>query len=362
MDIAVIGGGHGCYAAAAHMGALGHRVRLWRRDEAALAPIRDSGAIRLTDIDGSRPIAIDLITADLAEAIDGAELVIAPLPCTTHADLAPKLAPLWQDGQVAFLPPGTFGSWLFAKAKHAAGNRANVAFAETGTLPYLARKQAPDHVRVSVHATRLPTGVFPGRERDRALAVLKKVYPVEPLVDALDGALMNAGPIIHPPLIMMNAGPLEHFDAWDIHNEGTQPSIRRVTDALDGERIAVRRALGYGRPHFPLADHYDDDRPEWMYGNSSHDRLTGSGDWREHIDLSQHRYMREDTALGLTFLSGVARLANVATPVADGFLAIAEAITDYSLAGGERSPKGLGIDRYSVNDLQHVLQTGFADG
>lgn len=90
--------------------------------------------------------------------------------------------------------------------------------------------------------------------------------------DALSGALMNAGPIIHPPLIMLNAGPLEHFDVWDIHNEGTQPSIRRVTDTLDGERIAVREALGYGAPHFPLKDHYSksDEGDEWMYGRAAH--------------------------------------------------------------------------------------------
>ena len=50
--------------------------------------------------------------------------------------------------------------------------------------------------------------------------------------------------------------PLEHFERWDIHKEGTQPAMRRVTDALDAERIAVREALGYGAPHFPLADHY----------------------------------------------------------------------------------------------------------
>ena len=92
---------------------------------------------------------------------------------------------------------------------------------------------------------------------------------------------MNAGPIIHPPLITMNAGPLEHFDRWDIHKEGTQPAIRRVTDALDAERIAVREALGYGAPHFPLAHHYATEGEIWMYGRGSHDRLTDSGDWRE---------------------------------------------------------------------------------
>ena len=130
---------------------------------------------------------------------------------------------------------------------------ANTAFAETGTLPYLARKQGNSHVRISVYATRLPTGVFPASETKRALQVIGEAYPVEPLSDALDGALMNAGPIIHPPLIIMNAGPLEHFDEWDIHNEGTQPSIRRATDALDAERIKLREALGYGSEDQPVS-------------------------------------------------------------------------------------------------------------
>ncbi len=110
---------------------------------------------------------------------------------------------------------------------------------------------------ITIRAKRLPTGVFPLRLRDHALAVIGKAFPgvIEPCGDALSAALMNAGPIIHPPLIVMNAGPLEHFDRWDIHKEGTQASIRRVTDALDAERIAIREALGYGAPHFPLADH-----------------------------------------------------------------------------------------------------------
>ena len=67
---------------------------------------------------------------------------------------------------------------------------------------------------------------------------------------------MNAGPVIHPPLIMMNAAPLERFEAWDIRNEGTQPSIRRVTNALDAERMAVREALGRLLEHLGLAPHY----------------------------------------------------------------------------------------------------------
>src|SRR6185295_3973614 len=151
--------------------------------------------------------------------------------------------------------------------------------AETGTLPWLTRKHGPFEVAITVRAKRLPTGVFPLARKAHALARLRAAF---------SGALMNAGPIIHPPLIIMNAGPLQHFERWDIHKEGTQSAIRRVTDALDGERIALREALGYGAPHFPLANHYATTGEEWMYGRGSHDRLTDSGDWREHIVLTQH--------------------------------------------------------------------------
>ena len=360
MKITILGGGNGSHAAAGHMTDLGHDVTLWRRELASFQGSMADGTLKLTDWQGDRTLKLNRITSDLEAAIFGADVVILPLPCTSHVDLAPRLAPLWQEGQVAYLPPGTFGSWILAKAKADAGNSADVSFCETGTLPYLARMQAPDHVRISVYATRLPTGVFPARNREQALARLQEIYPVEPLVDVLDGALMNAGPIIHPPLIMMNAGPLEHFDAWDIHNEGTQPSIRRVTDALDQERIALREALGYGAPHFPLADHYDDARPEWMYGNSSHDRLTDSGDWREHIDLISHRYMTEDSELGLAFLTSLGQRKHVAMPIANGFLAIASAITGTDPAGHSHAADNLGLTDLADPALQDILQNGFS--
>ncbi|MAF48190.1 MAG: NAD/NADP octopine/nopaline dehydrogenase family protein [Rhodospirillales bacterium] len=358
MEIAVIGGGHGCYAAAAHLSEAGHSVRLWRRDGEALAPVLEKGAITLTDWQGSRNIEIALATSDIADAMHGAELVVIPLPATSHDALSKVLAPHWEDGQVAFLPPGTFGSYIFAEAARGAGNMAGAAFAETGTLPYLARKQDTNHVRISVYATRLPTGVFPAIETDRALEVIAAAYPVERLSDALDGALMNAGPIIHPPLIIMNAGPLEHFDAWDIHNEGTQPSIRRTTDALDAERIELRQALGYGAPHFPLADHYDDTREEWMYGNASHEKLTDSGDWREHIELLSHRYMLEDTRLGLSLMASLGEAAGLDLPLINGFLAIGGAITGTDFKATGRTLAALGLEGLSLDELRALLQSG----
>lgn len=359
MEVAVLGGGHGCYAAAAELSERGHRVRLWRRDAAALAPVIDGGRIELRDGAGLRSIPIAAPTTSPDAAIAGAAVVIIPLPATTHDTLAVDCARHWRDGQVVFLPPGTFGSYLFLKAARDAGNLADVTFCETGTLPYLARKHGPATVVVSGYGKRLPTGCLPARNTDRALALLAHVYPaVEREADALAGALMNAGPIIHPPLIMMNAGPLEHFEQWDIHNEGTQPAIRRTTDALDAERMRLREALGYGAPHFPLADHYAAEGDEWMYGRAAHEKLTDSGDWREHIVLTEHRYMLEDTRLGLSFLTSVGRWAGVDMPVANGFLAIASAITGRDLYAEGRTLERLGLAGLSREAMAGLLHEG----
>jgi opine dehydrogenase len=357
MRIAVLGGGNGSFAAAADFALAGHEVRLWRRDAAAVAAHRAAGGtITVLDAAGTHVAQPTLITHDLAEAVRGADLILCPTPATAQADIATHLGPLLEDGQVVFLPPGTLGSVLFARH---CGKL--VAFAETGTLPWLVRKRSVHEIAITVRAKRLPVGVFPRDLAPQALSVISQAFPgvIEDCGDALSGALMNAGAIIHPPLIIMNAGPLEHFPKWDIHNEGTQPAIRRTTDALDAERIAVREALGYGGPHFPLADHYASEGPEWMYGRKSHDRLTQSGDWRERILLTEHRYMLEDTRLGLSLIISAAELAGVDVPLARGFSAIGAAIRGEVPDHKGRTLADVGLGGMDRAQVQEVLQHGF---
>ncbi len=362
MKIAVLGGGNGSFAAAGDFALQGHDVRLWRRDAPAVAEHRAAGSgIVVKDSNGRHDVQLTLVTTDIAEAVRDAELILCPAPAFAQPDIAKLLAPHLTDGQVVFLPPATFGSMIFATAARDAGNRAGVSFAETGTLPWLTRKHGPFEVAITIRAKRLPVGVFPLKNASHALDVIGRAFPgvIEPCGDALSGALMNAGPIIHPPLIVMNAGPIEHFERWDIHKEGTQAAIRRVTDALDAERIAVREAFGYGPPHFPLAHHYATEGEPWMYGRGSHDRLTNSGDWRERIVLREHRYMQEDLRLGLSLLVSVAELAGIATPLARAFLAIGGAIRGEDFLKDGRTLASLGLVGLGREQLEALLRDGF---
>jgi opine dehydrogenase len=362
LRIAVLGGGNGSFAAAGDFALQGHDVRLWRRNADQVAAHLAAGSrVLLKDSNGRHDVKLALISADIGETIRDAELIICPVPAFAQVHIAKQLAPHLRDGQVLFLPPGTFGWIVFSAAARKVGNRAKVSFAETGTLPWLTRKHGQFEVAITIRAKRLPVGVFPLDEASHAIGVIGRAFPnvIEPCGDVLSGALMNAGPIIHPPLIVMNAGPIEHFEQWDIHKEGTQPAIRRVTDALDNERIAIREALGYGSPHFPIAHHYAKHGEVWMYGRGSHDRLTDSGDWRERLALTEHRYMREDLQLGLSFLISVAKLAGVATPLAEAFLAIGSAICGGHFNKNVRTLAALGLGDLDRQQLQTLLRKGF---
>src|SRR3954469_15479254 len=178
MRIAVLGGGNGSFAAAGDFALQGYDVRLWRRDATAVAAHRaNNSRIAVKDANGRHDVTLALVTTDIAEAVRNAELILCPAPAFAQHDIAAALAPHLTDGQVVYLPPAPFGSMIFAKAAHDAGNHAAVSFAETGTLPWLARKHGPFEVAITIRARRLPLGVFPLHAVDRALDVISRAFP-----------------------------------------------------------------------------------------------------------------------------------------------------------------------------------------
>ena len=357
MNVAVLGGSHGALATAADLALAGHRVRLWRRSEADVAPVREGITLQAEWRQGRA--RLDRVTADLAEALDGAELVIAPLPATTHDDLAKRLGPLLTDRQIVLLTPGSFGAVAMAREIARAGGRLPFAFAETGTLPYLARKTGPAEVKAPVRATNLPTGVFPAFRTKDVIAKLAPLFPVRPSVDALDAALTNAGAIIHPPLVLLNLGAID-AGRFDVHAQGTTASVRRLIDAVDGERVAARDGWGYPAPHYDMGTYYDEARAvEGLYGAGAKAKLLASGLWNETVTF-EHRYVTEDAALGLSLFESAARTASVVSPATSGLLMLFGVLLGRELSGQGRALEAHGLGELTLREIKILLREGWA--
>jgi opine dehydrogenase len=358
--VAVLGGSHGAYAIAAHLALAGHRVRLWRRREADLAPIRRAGGIALVADGRRQAAALDGVTVELDEAVAGAEVVIVPLPAPAQAEIAGRLGAALDEQQIVLLTPGLLGSYVMARDMARAGRRLPFAFAETGTLPCLARRTGPAEVAVRAHAGNLPAGVFPAARTGETLDRVRALFPaVRPGRDALDVALTNPGPAIHSPLVLLNAGAIE-AGRFDAQAAGMAPGARRLIHALDGERVAIRVGLEYSPPHYELPRH---DGPaaagEWFYGAGVQATLVDGVSSEDPVTF-EHRYVVEDMALGLSLFESAGRLAGVETPVASGVLAVFQA-----LLGRDLRAAGRGLDRLGLGDLvrreiRELLREGWA--
>ena len=354
MKIAIIGGGNGSYAAAADLTFQGHEIYFWQRSTKNTKQlINNNNIILMNDHTGKNHVKISVICKTLEQAVKNVEVIIILLPAFSQKDIAKKISPMLLNEQIVFLPPASFGSWIFANEC----KNKNIYFAESGTLPYLARKKNSNTIEITTRASRLPTGVYPKNRAVKIIKKLKSIYPsIEYCGDILSAALMNAGPIIHPPLIILNTGPLEHFSKWDIHNEGTQDSVKKVIFALDNERILLRKKLNYKSPHFPISDHYNKKDRKWMYGNLAHENLKSSKNWREHIDIKKHRYIIEDIKIGLCFMYSIAVWLNVKVPVTSSILDISSVILNEDLKNNGRTLQNLKIDKLSITQLKNKLK------
>src|SRR5262245_37306987 len=98
----VIGAGLGGCALVASMALSGYRMRLHDLNNKRLAEIRDRGGI---DVEGLYTgfARVDMVTAELALAVDGADIVIVCTGSTHHAEVARLLVPRLRDGQTILL-------------------------------------------------------------------------------------------------------------------------------------------------------------------------------------------------------------------------------------------------------------------
>jgi opine dehydrogenase len=360
VNIAVLGGGPGASATAADLALAGHRVRLWRRREADFAPIRQAGGITLVEDERRATAPLDRLTADLADAVAGAEVVIISIPAAAHPEVAGRLSTALEAEQIVLLTAGLLGSYVIARDIARARGRIPFALAETGTVPCRARWTGPAEVAVSARAVNLSVGVFPAAHTAETLERLRPLVPaLHPCRDALDVALTNPGPAIHPPLVLLNAAAIE-AGGPDTVATGMTPGVRRLIEAVDGERVAIRAGLGYPAPHYALSQPGDDARASEVLdgARAGWASLLAGGPFDETVTF-EHRSVTEDAALGLSLFESAGRLAGADTPVIGGLLSVFQALLGRDLRATGRGLDRLGLGDFVRREIRDLLHEGW---
>ena len=176
----VIGAGHGGKAMAAHLALMGFPVTLYNRTADNIAVIKARGGIELESYEGGpRGFGqLALVTSDMREALDGADVAMVVVPSTAHADIAQAAAPCLRDGQIVVLNPGrTGGSFEFAHALKKSGCTADVVVSEAETLIYASRTEGPAQSRIFRIKESVPVAALPATRTPEVLEALAPPIP-----------------------------------------------------------------------------------------------------------------------------------------------------------------------------------------
>jgi len=357
----VVGAGHGGKAMAAHLALKGFAVTLYNRTAAHVAIIKMRGGIELESYEGGpRGFGrLALVTSDMGKALQDADVVMVVLPSFGHADIAAAAAPHLRDGQIVLLNPGRTGGVLeFLKELRDHDCQADVTVAEAETLIYASRSEGPAQARIFRIKQAVPLAALPATRTSRVLEALASAYPR--FIDGtsvLHTSLNNMGAIFHPALALLNAGRIESTrGAFQFYIDGATPSVARILEALDRERVTVASSLGI-RARTAV---------EWLRmaydatGKDLHEAIQNqSGYYGINAPATlNHRYITEDVPMSLVPIAALGRRYGVSVRAMDSIIRLACIIhqTDYWRRG--RTLDKLGIEQLSVNELTRYVNEG----
>jgi opine dehydrogenase len=361
--VAIIGGGIGGVYLVAELGMAGHRLRLHDLDDARLADIRAHGGL---DVEGEPGgfAAVEHATTDLCTAVDGADVVIVVTGGNAQATVARSLAPLLRDGQIILLIQGnTGGSLIVRRALDDAGCRAHVDVAEMDNYPYSCWRLAPTRIRPIVQKRWLQIAAFPGRSISAIFSRLSSLFPhavAAPTV--VHTGFTNANAMLHVANCVANAGKIDRGEAYKFYAEGVTPSVARLYEAINAERVAVAAALGASVPTL-------DDWFERVYGVrgatlvQTCQLLTTNSDGPYQATGTpksfDHKYITEDVPVGLIPMSALAAVSGVATPAIDALITLVHALTGRDFAAEARTLERMGLVGMDASQIRRVAETGF---
>ena len=360
----VIGAGHGGKAMAAHLGLMGFSTRLYNRSMEHIAAIKELGGIDLAGLDGEKREfgRLEKVTDNIAEALEGSDLIMVVVPSSAHAELAKCMAPHLANGQVIVLHPGrTCGAIEVAKVLRDNNCSADVTVSEAETFIYASRSDGPAQARIFRIKEAVPVAALPATRNRLVLDLIHEAYPQ--FIDGgnvLQTGLNNMGSIFHPALTLLNAGWIEttHGD-YQFYIDGVSPSVARVLEVLDRERVTVGSALG-------LRTRNAMDWLKLAYDTSGADLYEAIHNQEGYYGIKapptlNHRYIFEDVPCSLVPIASLGERFGVSVRAMDSIVTLANIVhrTDYWRRG--RTVDKLGFSNLSVSELTAYVNEGIRE-
>jgi opine dehydrogenase len=362
MIVTILGAGHGGIAMAGDLALAGHEVRLAATpDHAAnLQLLMAFGGIMVEGVTSTgvppgfaKP---SLMTTDIAAALKGAQVVMVVVPAFGQEPYMQALIDHGEKGQIVVFNPGKFGSLVFARRLRMVGRSNDFLVGETSCFLFAAKTKGMGHVNIKAIKSELPYAALPANRTAEALLVLMDLYPqLSPAFGVLQTSIDDPGMIAHPISTLMNMSRIEQIGPYRNSHYDITPSVGRIMEAVDAQRVAVARQLC--RETYSFMEYMD-----VMYkvkGETAYDAMyqISAHNVQMAPESLKHRYVSEDVPYGLVTVATIGRQIGLPVEKIESVVHIA------CMANGEdywsigRTAESLGLGGMSAQQMaQYVLK------
>ncbi len=232
-----------------------------------------------------------------------------------------------------------------------------ILVAQPSDLLYGGRRSGPAKVNVGAKKKNVALGIFPASDADAVMDIVGDDFPeYRPFDNVLAAGLSGPGMAVHPIPMIMNAVKIDQLGAYTYTSYDITPSVARVIEGLDTERLAILAALGIEASSFKdvLNEYYGAE------GADFHETVNNVPGYRKQKAPAdfQDRYITEEIPTQMVPAALIGNALGVATPIFNATVSYASAIngTDYWTEGWTLEKLGLaGMGRDAILDY---LRTG----
>ena len=327
MKITILGAGNMGCANAADLTLKGHEVTLVKTSHSMHNETFDyvcahNNEITLWQEGEEQTARIHAVTTDLS-SVATADLVYITTQTNVHEQLIQRIAPLLRKGQVVLITPGYFSTAYFLR--HCPDKDLTIIEGESSTID--CRVDDTGFVRVGFRNVRNPVGVYPVENLPKVRDMLESMqFHYVYLSSVVEAALHNPNMMVHTVGAVMSIPRIEKTKGdYCMYWEVWTPSVYRILDQLDKEKMDVLEHLGYEE-----------------YAASPY-RAKGPV-------VVDSRYISEDVPQGLVMLESLGRHLSIPTPVCTALIEIASAAL-----GRDLRAEGRSIERLGAENIQKVF-------
>ncbi len=356
-EVAYAGAGGAAYTGTALLGSLGHGVTMWSPGGEKTEAFRRGEKLTASGyINGTFDVKVAESAADLAAAAD---LILLAVPAYAQKPVIDRLLPHLADRHTIVISggPASGGALYLAKVLADAGKTAKVGL--MGGPMIGGRRVSPTETATAPFRTMAPIAGIPFSDTDAIIATLEEVYgkrfrkPASG--NAFEIAISTINGVVHAPQALLNITRIEEAEAWCGYRYTTE-SVGILTEAIDADRVAIAKALGYDLPG--VVRHFDPSgKAQSAYEIIHATRLKRT--FKAGPRNINTRYIEEELPYNLCVLEAVGAKLGVPTPMITNMINIYNATRRKDYRAMNVFDDELGLRAKPIEEIVALWKNGF---